>query len=77
MTRRYQVFIASTFHDLAVERKAAIEAVLSAGHIPVAVEGFSIADEPGLEIIKGALRECQIFILIMVRDTGRWCPGLR
>ena len=56
--RRYQVFIASTFHDLAEERKAAIEAVLSAGHIPVAVEGFTIADEPGLEIIKRALGQC-------------------
>ena len=34
LKRRFQVFVSSTFTDLQEERQAAVEAILSAGHIP-------------------------------------------
>ena len=72
--RRYQVFIASTFRDLAAERKAAVDAVFTAGHIPITLERFSLDSENDLRVIKNALRECQIFILIMSSRYGTLAP---
>lgn len=34
LPKRLQVFVSSTFIDLIEERQAAVEAILSAGHIP-------------------------------------------
>jgi len=36
--KRLQVFVSSTFSDLREERQAAVEAILSAGHIPAGME---------------------------------------
>lgn len=42
---RLQVFVSSTFTDLREERQAAVEAILSAGHIPAGMELFAAGDE--------------------------------
>ena len=39
--KKYQVFISSTFIDLQKERQAAVEAILSVGHIPAGMELFA------------------------------------
>ena len=73
--RRYQVFISSTFRDLADERKAAMEAIFESGHIPIALERFTPADEGDLEIIKQAMRDSQVYVLILGHRYGELVPG--
>ncbi len=40
LRKRLQVFVSSTFNDLKLERQAAVEAILTAGHIPAGMELF-------------------------------------
>jgi hypothetical protein len=73
--RRYQVFISSTFADLADERKAAVEAVFERGHIPIALERFSPANASDLEVIRRAMGESQVYLLILGHRYGELVPG--
>lgn len=73
--RRYQVFISSTFRDLKKQRKAAIEGVINRGHIPIALEGFSPSNASDLEVIKKAMADCQVFLLILGHRYGDFVPG--
>ena len=52
MKKKLQVFISSTYKDMLVERQAAVEAVLRAGHIPAGMELFAAGDESQLETIR-------------------------
>ena len=63
--RRLQIFLSSTYEDLIDERLAAMEAILAAGHIPAAMEQFSLGDETALERIKVWIEESDAFILIL------------
>ena len=36
--RKLQVFVSSTYSDLIEERQAAVQAILTAGHIPAGME---------------------------------------
>lgn len=72
--RRYQVFISSTFTDLDDERKAAIEAVFERGHIPIALERFSPANETDLQVIKKAMFNSQVYLLILGHRYGQLIP---
>jgi len=69
--RRYQVFISSTFDDLKEERKAAIEAVVERGHIPIALDRFSPANASDLEVIKKAMSDSQVYLLILGHRYGQ------
>lgn len=73
--RRYQIFISSTFEDLKDQRKEAIEVIFERGHIPIALERFSPANESDLEVIKGAIADCQIYLLILGHRYGELVPG--
>lgn len=55
--RKLQVFVSSTFTDLIPERQAAVEAILTAGHIPAGMELFTSGDESQMEVIKQWLYE--------------------
>jgi hypothetical protein len=46
MQKKYQVFISSTFRDLADERQDAMRAVLDLGDIPSGMEIFPAAGRP-------------------------------
>jgi hypothetical protein len=72
--RRYQVFISSTFRDLADRRKDVIQVIFERGHIPIALERFSAADESDLRVIMKAVSACQIFILIVGHRYGELVP---
>lgn len=72
--RRYQVFISSTF-DLKDERKAAVEAVFRRGHIPIALENFSPVTASDLEVIDKAMRDSQVYILLLGHRYGQLVPG--
>lgn len=49
--RKYQVFISSTFEDLAEERKRLQETILNMNHFPVGMELFSAANDDQWTII--------------------------
>lgn len=55
--KRLQVFVSSTFTDLIHERQAAVEAILTAGHIPAGMELFTSGDESQMEVIKQWIEE--------------------
>lgn len=63
--KKLQVFISSTYRDLKVERQAAVEAILKAGHIPAGMELFSAGSESQLETIRRWIDESDVYMLIL------------
>lgn len=47
--KHLQVFISSTYTDFIEDRQAAVEAILTAGHIPAGMELFTAGDESQYE----------------------------
>src|SRR5262245_11701710 len=70
MSKKYQVFISSTFTDLIQERQTAIRAVLDLGHIPSGMEIFPAADVEQFEYIKKVIDECDYYVLIIGARYG-------
>ena len=64
-TKKYQIFVSSTFRDLADERQDAIRNILDLKHIPAGMELFPAADINQLEYIKKVIDECDYYVLIM------------
>lgn len=67
---KYQVFISSPFRGLADQRKAAVQAVINWEHIPIALENFSPQVQRDFDVIKKAIEDCQIYILILGHRYG-------
>ncbi|MDE0852249.1 DUF4062 domain-containing protein [Yoonia sp.] len=63
--KKYQIFISSTFRDLADERQDSIRNVLDLKHIPAGMELFPAADVEQLEYIKRVIDECDYYLLII------------
>jgi len=63
--RKYQVFISSTFSDLADQRRVTLDAVIDRGHMPVALERFPAADSAVPYVIQKAIETSQIYIVIL------------
>jgi hypothetical protein len=63
--KKLQVFVSSTFTDLKQERQAAVEAILTAGHIPAGMELFAAGDESQMEVIKQWIDESDVYLLIL------------
>lgn len=63
--KKLQVFVSSTFSDLIKERQAAVEAILTAGHIPAGMELFTAGDESQMEVIKQWIDESDVYLLIL------------
>lgn len=63
--KKLQVFVSSTFTDLRAERQAAVEAILSSGHIPAGMELFSAGDESQMTVIKRWIDESDVYLLIL------------
>ena len=59
--KKLQVFVSSTYQDLKAERQAAVEAILSAGHIPAGMELFAAGDKSQMEYIKQWINESDVF----------------
>ncbi|HJQ31122.1 MAG TPA: DUF4062 domain-containing protein [Pyrinomonadaceae bacterium] len=72
--KRYQIFISSTFEDLRDQRKQAIEVIFERGHIPIALERFSPANDSDLEVIKRVIADCQVYLLILGHRYGEMVP---
>lgn len=65
MSKKFQIFISSTFTDLAHERQEAIKTVLDLGHIPAGMEMFPAADTEQLKYITKIIDECDYYLLII------------
>jgi len=63
--RKLQVFVSSTFTDLKVERQAAVEAILTAGHIPAGMELFTAGDQSQWNVIKRWIDESDVYMLLL------------
>lgn len=63
--KRLQVFVSSTYDDLRNERQAAVEAILTAGHIPAGMELFTSGDESQMEVINQWIDESDVYLLIL------------
>ena len=63
--KRLQVFVSSTYEDLKHDRQAAVEAILTAGHIPAGMELFTSGDESQMEVIKQWIDESDVYLLIL------------
>lgn len=70
MDVKYQVFVSSTFIDLQDERRAAIEAILNIGHIPVGMEAFQASDDTQWEYIKRRIDESDYYVVIVGERYG-------
>lgn len=69
-SKKYQIFLSSTFVDLKAERQDAIGVILDLGHIPAGMEMFPAADVSQLEHIKRIIDQCDYYVLIMAARYG-------
>lgn len=65
MSKKYQVFLSSTYNDLKQERKAATETILMADCIPAGMELFVATDEEQFSVIKKVIDLCDYYVLII------------
>lgn len=65
INKRLQVFVSSTYSDLIKERQAAVEAILTAGHIPAGMELFTSGDESQMDVINQWIDESDVYLLIL------------
>src|SRR5271165_5972129 len=72
--KKLQVFVSSTYSDLRDERQAAVEAILSAGHIPAGMELFAAGDESQMEVIQQWIDESDVYLLILGGRYGSIDP---
>jgi hypothetical protein len=73
--RRFQIFVSSTFQDLAEQRKQAIEVIFERGHIPITMEGFSASHASDREVITNAIADSQVYVVILGHRYGELVPG--
>ncbi|MFH0287324.1 DUF4062 domain-containing protein [Vibrio owensii] len=64
-SKKYQVFISSTYKDLVEERESIIKAILEMYHVPIGMEMFSAEDEEQWEIIRRTIDVSDYYILIL------------
>jgi hypothetical protein len=69
MERRHQVFISSTYQDLAEERAEVIQALLELDMIPAGMELFPAASEDQWSLIKRVIDACDYYIVV---SAGRY-----
>lgn len=62
---KYQVFLSSTYSDLADERESIIKAILELYHIPIGMEMFSAEDEDQWEIIRRTIEVSDYYVLVL------------
>ncbi|MBV1959782.1 MAG: DUF4062 domain-containing protein [Pseudomonadales bacterium] len=70
MSKKYQVFVSSTYIDLVDEREQIIRACLEMGHIPVGMEMFSAADEEQWKIIQRQIDEIDYYVILLAHRYG-------
>ena len=74
LKKKLQIFVSSTYSDLMKERQAAVQAILTAGHIPAGMELFAAADQSQMEVIKRWIDESDVFFLLLGGRYGSIDP---
>jgi hypothetical protein len=74
--KKLPIFISSTYTDLRDERQAAVEAILTAGHIPAGMELFAAGNESQMETIKRWIESSDIYMLIFGGRYGTIEPKM-
>ena len=69
-TKRYQVFVSSTYEDLLLERQEVMRALLESECIPTGMELFPAADDDAWTLIKRVIDESDYYILILAGRYG-------
>lgn len=72
--KRYQVFVSSTYRDLAEERQKVAQVLQSMDCIPAGMELFPAIDEEQFEFIKKVVDDCDYYILILGGRYGSLGP---
>jgi hypothetical protein len=70
MSKKFQIFVSSTYVDLIQEREQIIKACLEMGHIPVGMEMFSAADEEQWKIIQRQIDEIDYYVILIAHRYG-------
>lgn len=65
MSKKYQVFISSTYIDLKEERAAATQILLDNNCIPVGMEQFPASNMSQMAYIEKMLNDCDYYVLIL------------
>jgi len=68
--KKYQIFISSTFVDLALHRQAITKSILDLAHIPAGMELFSAADQEQFDYIKQIIDQCDYYVLVLAGRYG-------
>jgi hypothetical protein len=88
LQKKLQVFVSSPFGGMEDYRRCVMEGVVRAGHVPILLENFSFSNEEDIPVIVNALKECQVYILILgyrygslvsesaIKTVCSLCPGL-
>jgi predicted Na+-dependent transporter len=64
--KKLQVFVSSTYMDLREERQAAVEAILTAGHIPAGMKLFAAGDDSQMKVIS-FIQQVLVPIIVSLR----------
>ncbi|HRH76901.1 MAG TPA: DUF4062 domain-containing protein [Cellvibrionaceae bacterium] len=70
MSKKYQIFVSSTYQDLVEERDQVIKAILEMGHIPVGMEMFSAADDEQWKIIARQIDDIDYYAVLVAHRYG-------
>ena len=73
-SRKYQVFISSTYADLVEERKKILDVLLMADCIPAGMEAFVATDLEQFEVIKRVIDLCDYYVLVIGQRYGSVNP---
>ncbi|MEW8659528.1 MAG: DUF4062 domain-containing protein [Candidatus Thiodiazotropha endolucinida] len=76
MSKKYQIFVSSTYEDLKDQRDQVIKAALEMGHIPVGMEMFSAADEEQWKIITRQIDQSDYYAVIVAHRYGSITEGI-
>lgn len=74
-TRKYTIFISSTYLDLVDERQEIVRACLEMGHIPIGMEMFSAANETQWDVIRRTIDTSDYYVLILAERYGSTIDG--
>lgn len=75
MNKKYQVFVSSTYMDLIEERQEIMQALLELDCIPVGMELFPAADDDQWTLIKGLIKDCDYYLVVVGGRYGSLGPS--
>lgn len=70
ISKKYQIFISSTYIDLIQERNIVRDSILNMHQFPIGMEQFSAADDEQWKVIKESIETSDYYILIVGKRYG-------